>query len=142
MQVRITLRQSKTKAFVGDAILGIAAIDVIAGEARVHAKVLESAAAEAAGLVDGAEPRNADALTGPKPVCAVTGALDSPHDHVADHERQLGLAQLTAHDVEVGAANRADRDPDQDLTLTRRGDGQVFEAKGFLRRAKLHRLHR
>src|SRR2546423_13352255 len=63
MQVVIALGQRKTKAFVGDAKLGIAAVDVITGEARVHAKVLETAAAESAALVDGAEPGNANSLT-------------------------------------------------------------------------------
>src|ERR1700737_3774669 len=61
MQIRITLGQRKTEALVGDAILSVAAIDVIAGEARVHAQVLETTAAKAAGLVDRREPGNANA---------------------------------------------------------------------------------
>src|SRR5207244_9965838 len=134
--------QRKTEAFVGDAKLGIAAVEVIAGEARVDAKVLETSAAEAAGLVDVAKPGDADAITSRKPLRALAGRLDPADDHVADHERELGLGQFTVHDVEVGAANRTDRDADEDLAAARRRDGQLHEAKGFLRRAKLHRPHR
>src|SRR5439155_23209891 len=50
MHIRITLRQPKTKTLVGDAKLGVAAVDVITGEASVHAQVLKAAAAKAAGL--------------------------------------------------------------------------------------------
>src|SRR5207302_9717165 len=142
MQVVIAVGQRQTKAFVGDAKLGIAAVELIAGEARVDAKVLEAAAAEAAGLVDRAEPGNANADTGREPVRAFARGLDPTDDHVADHEWELGLFQLTVHDVEVGTANRAHRDTNQDLTASRLGDGQLHEAKGFLHRAKLHRPHR
>jgi len=51
---------------------------VKAGEARVHAQVLETPAAEAAGFVDRREPGNADALTRLEPVGAIPGALDMP----------------------------------------------------------------
>src|SRR5205823_7696092 len=132
----ITLGQCKTEAFVGDAKLGIAAVDVIAGEARVHAKVLETAAAESAGLVDRAKPGDADAITSRKPLRALAGRLDPADDHVTDHERKLGFAQLTVDDVEVGATNRADRDTNQDLAASRHRGGQLHEAKGFPRRAK------
>ena len=142
MQVVIARGQRKTKAFVGDAKLGIAAVDVIAGEARVDAKVLETAAAESAGLVDVAKPGDADAVTSRKPLRALARRLDPTNDHMADHEREFGLGQFAVHDVEVGAANRAGRDTNQDLTASRHGNGQLHEAKRLLRRAKLHRPHR
>src|ERR1700694_6157797 len=72
VQVVVTLGQRKTKALVSDAKLGIAAIQVIAGEARADAQGLEIAATEAAGLVEVAEPGPADALAGRKPVGALT----------------------------------------------------------------------
>ena len=87
MQIGITLGHRKTKAFVGDAKLGIAAIDVIAGEAGAYAQVLEAAAAEAAGLVDEAEPGNADTFTGHTSVGARPGRMNLANNHVADHER-------------------------------------------------------
>src|SRR5205807_1864682 len=122
--------------------LGIAPVNVIAGEPRVDAKVLEPAAAEAAGLIDRAEPGNAEAVTARKPLRALARGLDPTDDHVADHARELGLTQLAVHDVEGRATNGADRDTDQDLAPSRRRDGQLHEAKRFPRRAKLHRPHR
>src|SRR5437879_8704160 len=115
MQVFVAFRQHKTKALVGNAELGIAPVDVIAGEARVDAKVLEPSAAEAAGFVDVAKPGDAEAVTARKSLGALAGRLDPTDDHVADHERELGLAQLAVHDVEVRAAHGADRDTDEDL---------------------------
>src|SRR5256714_15694329 len=102
MQVVIALGQRKTKAFVGHAKLGIAPVDVITGEARVDAKVLETAAAESAALVDRAKPGDPDAVTGREPLRALARCLHPTDDHVADHERELGFAQLTVDDVEVG----------------------------------------
>src|SRR5207245_2856516 len=126
----------KTKAFVGHAKLGITPVDVIAGEARLDAKVLETAAAESAALVDRAKPGDPDAVTVREPLRALARCLQPTDDHVADHEREFGLVQFTVHDVEVGAAHRTDRDTDEDLAATRRRVGQLHGAKGFLRRAK------
>src|SRR5205823_11178504 len=39
LQVRIVLRQGKTEALIGDEVLGIAAIEVVAGEFRLQAQV-------------------------------------------------------------------------------------------------------
>src|ERR1700674_1645521 len=61
LQVRVILGQEKAKALVRDQVLGVAAIEVIAGEASVLAEILLTATAEAAAPVRGDEPGGADA---------------------------------------------------------------------------------
>ncbi len=126
---------------VGHAVLGVTPVEVVAGEARVHAQVLEAAAAEAAGLVDVTKPGNANALARLEAVRALPGFLDVAYDHVPDYQRQFWRVQLAAHDVQVGAADGTDRDLDEDLALNRDGNWHVFEAERLVRRSKPHRPH-
>ena len=58
---REVVGQRQAEALVGDGQLGVAAVDVASGEARVDAQVLAVGAAVAALAVGVAEPRNADA---------------------------------------------------------------------------------
>src|SRR5205085_5173972 len=59
--VGVALRDRKAEALVGDGVLRVAAVEVVAGEARGVAEVLAPARAVAAGAVRPAEPRDADA---------------------------------------------------------------------------------
>ena len=74
------VRKGQAVALVGDGPLGVAAVDIAAGEARVQAEVLAVRRAEAAGAVGPAEPGHADSS-------AVLGAAD---DLVSEHDRELG----------------------------------------------------
>ena len=141
LQVRIVLRQWKTEALIGDEVLRIAAIEVIAGEFRLQAQVLETAPAEAAGFVNESEPGHADSLFRRKAVRAIAPPGDVANHHVPDDEWQLGVQQLAVDDVKIGAADGADGDLDQDLLRARAWDGQVFEAQRLSDGAEAHRLH-
>src|SRR5206468_12244061 len=108
----------KAEALIGDEVLGVAAIDVVAGEFRLQAEVLEAALAEAAGFVDEAEPGHADALFRRKAVRATAPLGDVAHHHVPNHQRQLRVDQLAIDDVQIGPAYSANRNPDQNLPVT------------------------
>src|SRR5205085_4547202 len=64
LDVRVSLRDREAEARVGDRVLGVAAVEVVAGEARSVAEVLPAAQAVAALAARPAEPRDADAPAG------------------------------------------------------------------------------
>ena len=64
-----------------------------------------------------------------------------PDNLVAWNERQLGLSQLSVHDVQVGAAHAAGRDCHEDLALGRLRVGQVGLTQRGARRVENHRTH-
>ena len=105
--VGMVLGEREAEALVGDGQLGVAAVELVAGEAGAVAEVLAAGAAEAAGAVGPAQPRHADALA-LRVALAVAG--DAGDDLVAEHERQLRLGQLAVGDVQVGATDPAGGD--------------------------------
>ena len=125
LQIRITLREREAEALVGDRVLRVAAVAVVAGEARPVAEVLASARAVAAVAVRPAEPRNADAVAAREALAVARGTRD---DLMAEHERQLRLGQLAVGDVQVGSADAAGCDLEQQLARGRRGRIDVGHA--------------
>ena len=115
LETGIALGKCQAKTFIDDGVLGIAAVQVVAGEPRVVTEVLAAGTAEPAVAVRPAEPGNPDA-----PILAD----DSSDDLVAEHERQLRVRQLAVEDVEVGPADAAGLHPDEQLPRPRRGFGQ------------------
>ena len=113
--VRVALRERQAEALVGDGQLGVAAVEVIAGEAGVVAEVLAAGAAVAALAVGPAEPGDADAVAGREALRPLARAGDGADDLVARHQRQRRLAELAVEDVQVGAADAAGADRDQHL---------------------------
>src|SRR3989442_423946 len=64
LRVRVLLRDREAEALVGDGQLGVAAVDVVPGEARVVAQVLAPGSAVAAVAVGPAEPGHAHPVAG------------------------------------------------------------------------------
>src|SRR5574342_840494 len=85
---RVALGQGKTIAAVRAREVGIAAVDLVAGEARAVAQVLESAATVAAGAASPAEPGDADARAGEKPLHACPRLDHFADDFVPGNERR------------------------------------------------------
>jgi hypothetical protein len=141
LQVRKPLRDRKAEALVGDRRLRIAAVDVVAGELRVHAEVLAIGAAKAARLVDPAEPRDADALPDLEPLRPLTESLDRSHDLMTGDERQLGLGQVPIDDVQIGAANPARMHAKEDLPGPGLRLGNLLGSKRLPLRMKNHGPH-
>ena len=105
----VVVRNSKTETRIGRDVLGIAAVDRVAGEERAPAEILAARAAEIAFAASPSEPRNADAFAGPKTIDAVTEFFDVSDNFVSWNQRQLRIRQLTVDNVQIGAANRARR---------------------------------
>jgi hypothetical protein len=95
-------RVDEVRARVG--VLRVAAVQVVAGEARLVAEVLGAGPAEAAGPVGRAHPGDAHALSR-------AAALDDlADDLVAGNDRIAARRELSGDDVQVGAADAAGTD--------------------------------
>ncbi len=100
-------------ALVGDRQLGIAAIDLVAGEAGMVAQILTAATAAIADAAGPAEPRHADPVAEREVVGIGAPLNDHADDLMARHQRQFRLRQLAVEDVQIGTAHRARLDRDQ-----------------------------
>ena len=116
-------------ALVGDAVVAIAAVPRVAGEERVGAQVLPPAPAIAAGAAGPAEPGDADALPIAEALDTRAQGRNSAHDLVPRHDRKPGLGEVAVHHVEIGAANTADRDPDQNFAGAGLGNRPLLQGK-------------
>ena len=114
-------REREAKALVGDGQFGIAAIDLIAGEAGAIAQILVPAAAIAAFAAGPAEPRHADPVAGCEGVGAGAGRDHGADNFVARHQGQLGVGQFAVEHMKIGAAYRAGVHLDQHLMRGRLG---------------------
>src|SRR5215468_3349837 len=92
--VAVTFGNWKNVARVGNGVLGIAAVDLVAGKARVVAKVLAARAAVEANAIGEAEPRHANALADGEASHLVADSLDTPHDLVTQYERKLWMREI------------------------------------------------
>ena len=121
--------EGEAVALVGDAVVAVAAVQGVAGEARVRAQVLPAAPTIAAGAAGPAEPGDADALPFGEAIHTRAERRDAPHNLVPRHHRQPGLREIAVHHVEVGAADAAGRDTDQDFARTRLGNGPLLRGE-------------
>jgi hypothetical protein len=140
--------QRKAVALVGDRLLGEAAVDVVPGESRGVAEVLAPAATVRAVPAGPREPGDSHPVADGRPrrrASAVPGmwALgdDRAHDLVSEDERELGLGQLAVDDVQVGAADPAGLDCEQQLPGSRDRFGQLGERQRLARPLQHHGLH-
>jgi hypothetical protein len=132
----------EAEAVVGDSELRITAIERVPGEAGSVAEVFRARSTERAFSARPSEPRDADAIAGCEGSDTGPHVDDSPDDLVAGHDRQLRVGKLTVDEVEIGAANRARADADQQLSGPRARDDEVGGLQGGPRSAQNHRVHR
>ena len=131
LKVGVPLRKGKTETMVGHGVLGEAAIYLITGKPGCIAEVFLVAAAVSAVAAGPAEPRDTDPVSLLKPLHSFTDP-GNPADHLmSGHQRQLRLVQFAVNDMEVGAADAAGMDPDEELTGFRFRNRQLFQHKGF-----------
>jgi hypothetical protein len=140
--VRMGLRKREGEALVGARQLGVAAVAVVPGEAGAVAEVLPPGQAIAAGAVRPAEPGNADPIALLEALRILSTTHDGADDLVPQDQRQLRLGQLAVHDVQVGAADAAGSDLDQDLARARLGVRDVRRAQRLTGAVEHHRSHR
>src|SRR5207247_10392400 len=105
--VGVALGNRKAEALVGDGVLGVAAVEVVAGEPGLVAEILAPARAVAAAAVRPSQP--GDAQT------AAARLLDAD-DLVARNERELRARPLSVDDVQVCAADPARQHADAQPT--------------------------
>src|SRR5205823_1501071 len=109
----------KTVTGVGDAILRVAAVDIVTREAGSIAEIFSAARAVDANPARPTEPGNADPVAGTER-SVVRRLLDDTHDLVSEYEGQLRTRELAVDDVEVSSADCAREDTDQHLSRCRR----------------------
>src|SRR6478672_7708673 len=78
---------------IGHRVGGIAAVDLVAGEAGVVAEIFLMVAAIGASAVGEAEPRHADAVASCEALHLSAPGVDAPDDLMAEHQRQLRLRE-------------------------------------------------
>jgi len=141
IEIRIALGQCETVARVRDGKFRVAAVDLVAREARFRAEILATASAVAAMSARAPEPWHADASA--DGVLGDAGAAldDCADDLVTRNYRHLRVGQLAFDEVKIGAADAAGADSDQHLPGSWRRARQRLEAQGQPRRGKQHRLH-
>jgi len=133
------VREREAVALVGRRELGVAAVDLIAGESRRVAEVLLAARAEFAASTARAEPGNPE----PRPRCdrdARAGGDDFSDDLVAGHERRTHRLEL-AVDVQIGAADRARAHPEEHLSVRRHRNGPLLQLEWRAGSGEDHRPH-
>jgi hypothetical protein len=89
--VVIAAWQLEAVARVGGRVLGIAAVELVTGEARVVAQILLAAPAIETGAVGRAQPRQADAIADSEALDARAERRNLADDLVAENQRQLGV---------------------------------------------------
>ncbi len=113
--------------------LGVTAVGIAAGGAKVRAEVLiagEASRAQAAGRID---PGDAHPIAGPEAVDAAAGGHD-PADHLmAQDDRQSRRWGAALDLVQLGVADAADRDLQQQFVVGWNGVGQI----GKLQRCRI-----
>ena len=77
-----------------------------------------------------AQPRHADAIADGEFRDARPKRRHMADDLMAEHERELGLRQLAVEDVQIGAADAAGRDLDEDLAGPRLGHSELGGLSG------------
>jgi hypothetical protein len=113
------LGQGVGEPLVDQARVGVATVDVPAGEGGRRAQVLVAPAAVRAGAVGAAEPRHTDPVADGKPGRAGAERVHPAHDLVARRGGRTVRRQVTLGEVQVGAAHPATADPHSDLARAR-----------------------
>ena len=116
------IRQRVDERGIRHAVVGIPTVHVPARERRIEAQVLLSPAAEPAGSVSPAEPRDADALTASQSGHVTADGIDDPHDLVTRHDPMPPWGKVALREMEIRAADAADGHRDANLIGGRLGD--------------------
>ena len=115
LDVAVALVDRKAIALIGDGQLGIAAVDLVAGEAGTVAQILAATAAVLADPAGPAEPRHADPVADLETVDRFPLFDDVADDLVPGHQWQFRVGKLAVDDVQIGPAHRAGPHLNQDL---------------------------
>ncbi len=139
-------RQRVREVFAHDGVFAVAAVVVVAGEARIWTKIFAAATAIDADAASLAQPCYPDAIALLEAACADAALVDDAHHFMPRYDSRMMRWQITFGDVKIGAAHSARFHAHSNFALARLGHGGVdrVERIGFDRRGLLdhHRLHR
>jgi hypothetical protein len=128
MQVVESIAQRVGEVCASDDGRGISPIDIVAGIDRIVAEVLATIEAESASAVDTAEPRNTDASSDGKGNVGRDGR-DDADDLMPGHDRRVMGSKVTFDDIEIGAANTAGSNRDENLPCQQRRNIALLDVK-------------
>src|SRR5581483_1688128 len=130
-----------SEVLADDGILRVAAVVIVAGEARVGAEILAAAPAICARAAGFAQPGHPDARARREARAALAASRDRPDDLMAGNYAWMARRQVALGDVQVGATYPAGADPHADFTRPGLGLGNFDRAQrvGLDRRWRIHR---
>jgi hypothetical protein len=142
LPVGVADRDREAEARVRDRILGVSAVDLVAGKPCRLAQVLSSRSAESALAARPSHPRHADPASRLDPGRPRLDLENLAHYLVSGDQRQLRIREISVHDVEIGSANPAGPHPQQDLTGLDPWSLDLLESQRLPLLLQDHRLHR
>src|SRR5262249_38265709 len=117
--------QREAEPRIGDRMRRIAAIARIAGEQRRVAEILPALPTIGADSAGVSEPGHANPVAWRKASDIGADRRHPSDDLVPGHDRQLRINELAVNDMQIGAADAASGNLDQDLACARRGYGPL-----------------
>jgi hypothetical protein len=139
--IAVAIGECETESCVGDCELRVAAMDVIAGEAGVGAKIFVTGAAVRAYAAGMSQPGDAHSLPDAKGSHSGAGCCDLANDLVAGRHREDALGEVTVGHMQIGSADAAGANTDKHLIGVGIGDGEAGFDEGVFRCDDLHRRH-
>ena len=131
-------RQGMGEIFANNAVLCVAAIDMVSVEARLFAEILLSCEAVGAISIRGVEPRDANPVAEPPADHLVADCVNLADDLMAGDKRLFWQRKIALRDVQVSMADTTVMNAHADLVGPRRRDGQI----GKTERSAVHRCGR
>src|SRR5262249_41240646 len=135
------LGKGEAVARIGERMRGIAAVARVAGKERSIAQILSAAAAIRADAAGRAEPRDPDALAYCQSCHARPHGGDASDDLVAGHDRKLRAWQLAVDHVQIGPADTAGRDLNENFAGCRFGRWPLAHDERRARSLQHHGAH-
>jgi hypothetical protein len=135
------LGQRKAVAGIRQRVVGVAAVDLVAGEAGFVAQVLAAAGAVAAVAAGPPQPGHADALAWREAADALAQGRDAADDLVAGDHRQPRVGELAVDQVQIGAAHAAGLHPQQHLATAGARHRPALQAQRLAGAVEHHRAH-
>lgn len=125
------IRDRVSEGLVHGHIVGIAAVEVPAGEVGVQAEILTPRAAEEADPAGVGQPGDPDAVTQVEPVGLRAERLDPSHHLMAGDDQRVFRREIALRQMEVGATDAADAHTYPDLPHPRLGDLPSHRCQGM-----------
>ncbi len=141
LDIVVMIGQPKTKPCVGDGKLGITAIDGVAGETRVVAKIFAVGPTISAFPICPAKPRNANAIADGEFFNTFADLFDAPDNLMPGNQRQLRLWQLSIDNMEISPTNRTGTHANEQLSRSRVWPWHIAELQRLPRIIENHRAH-